>query len=252
LRFGGLRDFVLCVRFVDGAGRLLMLGGKVVKNAAGFDLPKFFVGSLGRFGVLAELTFKVFPQPAARLTLKLKAGAMADATQILIEAAGARWEAEALDVAASAADVFLRLAGPAAALQPMAKEILSRWPGEILSAAAAETFWGDLAEFRWAHGQGVLVKVALTANLAPALEKALCGLKGARLHLSAGGNLAFISLESSAQAGQLGERLSGLDLAGLTLRGDAPLWLGKRSRPAVATAVKQALDPENRFPSLDE
>ena len=61
-RFGGLRDFILGVRFVDGAGRLLRMGGKVVKNAAGFDLPKFFVGSLGRFGVLAEITFKVFPR----------------------------------------------------------------------------------------------------------------------------------------------------------------------------------------------
>src|SRR6188474_3320713 len=70
-RFGGLRDFILGVRFVDGLGRLLRMGGKVVKNAAGFDLPKFFVGSLGRFGVLTELTFKVFPRPAASRTLRL-------------------------------------------------------------------------------------------------------------------------------------------------------------------------------------
>ena len=70
-RFGGVRDFILGVRFVDGQGRLLRMGGKVVKNCAGFDLPKFFVGSLGRFGVLAEVTFKVFPAPASRLTLKL-------------------------------------------------------------------------------------------------------------------------------------------------------------------------------------
>jgi len=40
-RFGGLRDFILGVKFVDGLGRLLRLGGKVVKNAAGFDVPKF-------------------------------------------------------------------------------------------------------------------------------------------------------------------------------------------------------------------
>ena len=63
-----MRDFILGVRFVDGLGRLLRMGGKVVKNCAGFDLPKFFVGSLGRFGVLAEVTFKVFPAPASRLT----------------------------------------------------------------------------------------------------------------------------------------------------------------------------------------
>jgi glycolate oxidase FAD binding subunit len=34
LRFGGLRDFILAVRFVDGSGRVLRMGGKVVKNAA--------------------------------------------------------------------------------------------------------------------------------------------------------------------------------------------------------------------------
>ena len=70
------------MRFVDGAGRLLRMGGKVVKNAAGFDLPKFFVGSLGRFGVLAEITFKVFPRPASTLTLRLAAGDVEAAARI--------------------------------------------------------------------------------------------------------------------------------------------------------------------------
>src|SRR4051812_30056493 len=80
-RFGGLRDFILGVRFVDGMGRLLRMGGKVVKNAAGFDLPKFFVGSLGRFGVLAEMTFKVFPRPIASRTLRLTAETLGAATE---------------------------------------------------------------------------------------------------------------------------------------------------------------------------
>ena len=47
---------ILGVRFVDGMGRLLRMGGKVVKNAAGFDLPKFFVGSLGRFAVVPDFS----------------------------------------------------------------------------------------------------------------------------------------------------------------------------------------------------
>src|SRR6266851_2564262 len=47
-RFGGVRDFIIGVRFVDGQGQLVRGGGKVVKNAAGFDLPKLMVGSLGR------------------------------------------------------------------------------------------------------------------------------------------------------------------------------------------------------------
>ena len=52
------------MRFVDGTGRLVAGGGKVVKNAAGFDLPKLMVGSLGRLGVMVELSVKVFPRPA--------------------------------------------------------------------------------------------------------------------------------------------------------------------------------------------
>ena len=41
-------------------------------------------------------------------------------------------------------------------------------------------------------------------------------------------------------------------LAGLTLRGDGPLWWGARYRPGVEQALKSALDPENRFPSMDD
>src|SRR5690606_29722305 len=43
-RFGGLRDFLIGVRMVDGRGTLVRGGGKVVKNAAGFDLPKLMIG----------------------------------------------------------------------------------------------------------------------------------------------------------------------------------------------------------------
>ena len=61
-RNGGVRDFVIGVRFVDGTGRLITGGAKVVKNAAGFDLPKLMVGSIGRLGVIVQLSFKVFPK----------------------------------------------------------------------------------------------------------------------------------------------------------------------------------------------
>src|SRR5258708_208031 len=68
--YAGLRDFFLGVQFVDGDASLLRMGGKVVKNAAGFDLPKSFVGSLGRCGVLAEIAFKVFRRAATFRTRK--------------------------------------------------------------------------------------------------------------------------------------------------------------------------------------
>ena len=236
-RFGGLRDFILGVRFVDGLGRLLHMGGKVVKNAAGFDLPKFFVGSLGRFGVLAEITFKVFPRPPASLSLRLSGG-----REILTEAATSRFEFDALDIVPGEDGVFARFCGPETALKVMSGEVFSRWPGEIVSAEP----WAGLREFRWAHPDGPLIKVSMS----PAVK--VPELQGARWHVSAGGNVAFVSLASTTQLAELDEALRKLGLSGVTLRGDATLWFGIRARPAIAQAVKQALDPANRFPSLDD
>jgi glycolate oxidase FAD binding subunit len=250
-RFGGLRDFILGVRFVDGNGRLLRMGGKVVKNAAGFDLPKFFVGSLGRFGVLAEITFKVFPRPASSLTLRLTAETIDAVAEVLTEAASSRFEFDALDVAPDEPGVLARLAGPAPALAALAGEVLARWPGEILAEDVADAIWGGLREFRWSNPSAPLVKVALSPAAVVELAEAVQSLAGARWHLSAGGNVAFVSLGSTAQAGELDEHLRRLGLAGVSLRGDGPLWLGSRSYRRIDEAVKEALDPVSRFPSLD-
>lgn len=63
--FGGPRDWLIGCRVLDAAGREIRGGGQVVKNVAGYDLPKLYSGSFGTLGVLVELTFKVFPRPPA-------------------------------------------------------------------------------------------------------------------------------------------------------------------------------------------
>jgi glycolate oxidase FAD binding subunit len=251
-RFGGLRDFILGVRFVDCMGRLLRMGGKVVKNAAGFDLPKFFVGSLGRFGVLAELTFKVFPRPASALTLRLAAETLEEAVKILTEAANSRFEFDALDVAPDQPGILARLAGPAVALQTLSCEVLARWPGEVLPESVAHAYWNSLRAFGWAQWDTPFVKVPVSPSNVMSLAQLVATLHGAKLHLSAGGNVAFISFAAAAQAGELDDALRRIGLSGLTLRGNAPLWLGLHARPAILEAVKEALDPLNRFPTLDD
>jgi glycolate oxidase FAD binding subunit len=255
-RFGGIRDFILGVRFVDGAGRLLRMGGKVVKNAAGFDLPKFFVGSLGRFGVLAELTFKVFPRPASSLTLRLGVKGADAAAAMLVDTAKARWEADALDLLPGGEALCLRLGGPADALETIGREILARWPGQALTTAEAEAVWSELREFRWAYEPGPLVKTALTPVVVPKLLAELSQSSGSldqvRVHVSGGGNIAYVSLPSAAGCAVLAQRLSHLGLTGLGLRGEGPLWYGSQTRPKIAQAVKEALDPDHRFPGLDD
>jgi glycolate oxidase FAD binding subunit len=252
LRFGGIRDFIIGAQFVDGLGRLLRVGGKVVKNAAGFDLPKFFVGSLGRFGVLTELTFKVFPFASSTLTLKLGAPDAECAARIMVEAARARWEPQALDILPGSCDVYLRLAGPAQALDQIAKEILSNWPGEKLTEMQARVIWSDLNEFRWAYPSGLLAKIVFTPAVLPMAHRELQSLDGVRIHVSSGGNVAFVSLPSVDQSSKLNQVLCDLSLPAVTLRGEALLWLGAQPRPKILDAVKRALDPDNRFPGLDD
>ena len=71
LRHGGLRDMLLAATVALADGRVLRVGRPVVKNVAGYDLPKLLIGSYGTLGVLTDLTFKLFPQPRSRRSLAL-------------------------------------------------------------------------------------------------------------------------------------------------------------------------------------
>jgi glycolate oxidase FAD binding subunit len=63
LRYGTVRDMIVGVEIVRPDGTPSRGGGKVVKNVAGFDLPKLMVGSLGTLGAIVTVTLRVYPVP---------------------------------------------------------------------------------------------------------------------------------------------------------------------------------------------
>lgn len=73
-RYGGVRDNVLGLEVVTGEGRVLRIGGRVVKNVAGYDLVRLFTGSRGSLGVITRVSARLFPRPEADVTLVYEGG----------------------------------------------------------------------------------------------------------------------------------------------------------------------------------
>ncbi len=61
LRYGTARDLLIGLRVVQANGDIARSGGRVVKNVAGYDLNKLYIGSLGTLGIIVEANFKLHP-----------------------------------------------------------------------------------------------------------------------------------------------------------------------------------------------
>ena len=71
LRFGALRDLIIGVTLALPDGTLASSGGKVVKNVAGYDLPKLITGALGTIAVITRAVFRLHPLPRNAKTLSI-------------------------------------------------------------------------------------------------------------------------------------------------------------------------------------
>ena len=134
---GAMRDIVLGVRIIDGRGENLAFGGRVMKNVAGFDLPRLMAGALGTLGLLTEISLKCVPSPKVETTRVLECG-VDDAIRITNE-----WNGKPLPVSATchrAGRLAVRLSGAVPAVEAAARQI----GGAELPAGAA--FWDGIRE----------------------------------------------------------------------------------------------------------
>ena len=113
--FGTARDLVIGARVVQADGTVVRSGGQVVKNVAGYDLNKMYIGSLGTLGILAEVNLKLQPLPAAgRLLVGTMAG-IGEAAECAFRVMDSEIMPSFLEVASPATRALL--AGEAAGLE---------------------------------------------------------------------------------------------------------------------------------------
>lgn len=73
--FGTVRDWLIGVRVVHADGSVSKAGGRVVKNVAGYEMTKLYVGSLGTLAVISEMTFKLSTLSATTRTIAIASDA---------------------------------------------------------------------------------------------------------------------------------------------------------------------------------
>ena len=244
-RYGGVRDFILGASVVDGAGRAFRVGGKVVKNSAGFDLSKFLVGSLGQYAIMTELTFKVFPDVPHFRSLSFHYRQLDEALAAIAYVSGSAFELDALDLlpVAEGWSLLARLGGFSETLpQRTARftESVKREtaPLEALELDEEDSLWEPLAGLCGAF----VVKVVLSPMQVAALDAEI---PGAQRRYSVGGNLAWVATDDIAA---LERALAAAGLSGLCLQGavDAPV-IGAPLEQHLSARVKQVLDPQGKL-----
>ncbi|MBL0421310.1 glycolate oxidase subunit GlcE [Ramlibacter sp. AW1] len=136
---GSVRDYVLGLKLVNGRGEMLVFGGQVMKNVAGYDVSRLMAGALGTLGLITEVSLKVLPVAPAETTLRFEMK-QAQALEQLH-----RWGGQPLPLNASAwvedqgvSVLYLRLRGARAAVESACRtlggerqdEVADDWRGD--------------------------------------------------------------------------------------------------------------------------
>lgn len=162
LRYGSARDVVIGLRVVYPDGRVIRTGGKVVKNVAGYDMNKLFVGSMGTLAVISEVTMKLRPlSPFESLVLlAFPDGVAKDIQSFVKRVLASHLEAYALellspDLSAALGGAYAYTLAVSFEDQEQAVRDQERWVANerppsatlaILSGDEARKWWRDFAD----------------------------------------------------------------------------------------------------------
>jgi glycolate oxidase FAD binding subunit len=160
--FGSVRDLVVGMRVALPNGEQIKAGGKVVKNVAGYDMCKLFVGSLGTLGIITEVTVRMTPVPETAATVAVS-GDVTKLLELARDLANSTLLPAAvllMNATANGADqsrqrgwrLAVRTEGFAATVKRHLDELRSMADkfgmiAELLTDASHQTLWHDISDF---------------------------------------------------------------------------------------------------------
>lgn len=150
LRYGGVRDQIIGVQIIRADGVAAKGGGKVVKNVAGFDLPKLLTGSLGTLGVIVGVTFRLYPHAPASCTVVLPPAPLQPWADLAVRLLATTLVPSAIDLVGQFGSpdttLAVRFEGSAEATVEQAAEVqglidATAGAAEVLSGEAETAYW---------------------------------------------------------------------------------------------------------------
>ncbi|REF72077.1 MULTISPECIES: FAD-binding protein [Paracoccus] len=198
---GACRDHLLGVRFVDGQGRVLKNGGRVMKNVTGLDLGKLFCGAHGTLGVLTEVALKTLPHLPDRCTLGFHGVTIEEAVAIFSAALATPFEVSGAAFRDGSAWLRVEGLGPQMTYRrDRLLALLAPREAEVLDDAATLALWCELRDLaHFAGADAPLWRVLVKPSDAPAAARALQAL-GGEASLDWGGGLVWYCGPGTVQA----------------------------------------------------
>jgi glycolate oxidase FAD binding subunit len=249
---GTVRDWLIGIAVVGAGGTLLRGGGRVVKNVAGYDLPKLHVGAFGTVGVIVEATFKVKPRPACERACVFEVESVGAAIELAL-ALRDRVDPTWLEVERAASAMLVRVVAGFAGSEAWVEAAMAAAEGTPVEAGAPVR--AALADARTCSGAAVIRVAALPTDLAPLLERVAGGRSDVRVAASPAAGVAHVAVGEVASVASLVAELRAAAAPGSVVvveRGVAQakdgidVW-GRIGAAGLMRGMKQAFDPAGVF-----
>ena len=242
MRYGAVRDLILGVSIVRSGGELARSGGKVVKNVAGFDLPKLVCGSLGTLGLIAAATIRVHPLPEAEASLIVRSLSSEQVPQLLDKIRAAQIEPAAMVASRTGPDrwdVAVLFEGFEAGVKQQEAKLRAVAPADRCDP------WADHAALR-ERGE-LRLKISALPTALPQVESELFSrLPGARAAWYPTLGLGFVSMDAAPIAAELefARRSFRVVVEAAPAGSTLDRWGPPPQSLRLQKAVKARLDPE--------